>query len=118
MTRAMRNLTMTYANWRDVRGIIQRTSQSEFLSELPADQICRLTVGREGEINDDDEGEAEDEDEVQTTPGNFQQWRQGQLVRHRNFGLVGYYGSGRSPRGRMRSSFQRLWGKDAGFGVC
>jgi DNA helicase-2/ATP-dependent DNA helicase PcrA len=85
MTRAMKKLTMTYANWRDVRGIIQRTSQSEFLSELPEDKIFRLEVGEEGEIDDyDDE---DDENDLLPSPEDFQHWQQGQLVRHPSFGL-------------------------------
>src|SRR5262249_15611700 len=40
MTRAMRRLTLTYADYRTVRGMNQRTLASRFLRELPIDEIA------------------------------------------------------------------------------
>jgi DNA helicase II / ATP-dependent DNA helicase PcrA len=77
MTRAKRGLTMTFAKWRETRGISQRTTSSQFLHELP-DSVEWI------EVDDGEENRYDSEDEDETI--DFHEWRQGQMVRHPSFG--------------------------------
>jgi len=47
ITRAMKRLTLTHANYRMVRGITERTVVSRFVRELPADEIEHSVFERE-----------------------------------------------------------------------
>ncbi len=82
MTRAERRLTLTFARWRDFRGVSQRSSRSVFLKELPKEGVERLTVGEAGASGYDAGGAADD-----PVADDFADWRQGQFVRHAEYGL-------------------------------
>jgi DNA helicase-2/ATP-dependent DNA helicase PcrA len=84
MTRACRALTISRARWRDFRGMSKRTSQSVFLTELPRDIITHLSVGEDGRPNYDEAGAADND---LTLAAEFAEWRQGQLVRHPQYGV-------------------------------
>jgi DNA helicase-2/ATP-dependent DNA helicase PcrA len=134
MTRAERRLLMTSAELRTVRGLTQRTVESQFLSEIPADGIERSgrpagrgadrwggeTWGRPAAGGDDDAGAADagprieyDADYVAEHGGSLaKRFPVGTLVRHARFGM------GRIeavlPRGRatsVRVDFRNLGAK-------
>ena len=81
MTRARKQLTMTYARWRDLRGVTQRTSRSQFLTELPKQGVQWIAVGEDGRPR------TEEDEERPVAFGAWADWRRGQLVRHAQFGL-------------------------------
>ncbi|MBI4581997.1 MAG: UvrD-helicase domain-containing protein [Planctomycetes bacterium] len=83
MTRARRNLTISSADWRDRRGMSQRTSRSLFLAELPRDKIALLRIGEDGQPNGDETAD----EETPASSDEFAEWRQGQLVRHPKYGV-------------------------------
>ncbi|UCD27465.1 MAG: UvrD-helicase domain-containing protein [Planctomycetota bacterium] len=87
MTRAMRSLTLTYGKWRDYRGLIQRTSQSQFLAELPSEGVNWLTVGEKDEIGDDYEDNDDEDLDIPASSEDFRRWRPGQLVLSPSFGI-------------------------------
>ena len=81
MTRAKRELTMTSARFRAVRGAEHRTSRSVFLSELPVDEVKWLSVDEDGITHDS----ADIPEEASTSPASsaeWLEWRGGQLGRH------------------------------------
>ncbi|GMU21117.1 MAG: DNA helicase [Phycisphaerae bacterium] len=81
MTRARRALTISYARFRDARGITQRTSQSVFLHELPEEGVERIRVDKAGLARYDNASEG-------AVPApDFHEWRQGQMVRHPQYGI-------------------------------
>jgi DNA helicase-2/ATP-dependent DNA helicase PcrA len=81
MTRAERALTMSFAKWRDFRGMTQRTSKSPFLKELPDEGVKWVTIDEEGGE------EIEENDDVPESAVEYMDWRRGQLVRHPDFGI-------------------------------
>ncbi len=83
MTRARRALILSSAQWRDFRGASKRTSRSVFLTELPRDNIERVRIGQDGEPGYD--GPAVDDD--LSAGAEFAEWRQGQLLRHPQYGV-------------------------------
>ncbi len=83
MTRAERSLTLTSAKWRDFRGMIQRTSRSPFLKELPKEGVQRIEIDKDGETETDEI----DENDLPESSMEFIDWRRGQLVRHPQFGV-------------------------------
>jgi DNA helicase II / ATP-dependent DNA helicase PcrA len=88
MTRARKALTLSCSRWRDFRGMTNRTSRSQFLAELPTDEVNWVRVGENGE-SDYDDGD-EQESPVSPPPAsssNWASWGRGQLVRHGEFGL-------------------------------
>jgi DNA helicase-2/ATP-dependent DNA helicase PcrA len=98
MTRAKRALTMSYAKWRENRGISERTSKSQFLHELPREGIERLTI-------EDEEEEAWYDSKDEDGPGELYEWRQGQMVRHPDYGtgqILSLERIGRGTRARIR----------------
>lgn len=82
MTRARKALTITAARWRNFRGMTKRTSRSVFLTELPKDHLVLLKIGEDGRPA---EGTRDDVDEVFSHE--FAEWRQGQLLRHHQYGV-------------------------------
>jgi len=134
MTRAERRLLMTSAELRTVRGLTQRTVESQFVSEIPADGIERSgrpagrgadrwggeTWGGSPSGGDEDGGAADagprieyDADDVAAHGGSLaKRFPVGTLVRHARFGM------GRIeavlPRGRatsVRVDFRNLGAK-------
>ncbi|HOB73902.1 MAG TPA: UvrD-helicase domain-containing protein [Phycisphaerae bacterium] len=99
MTRARRALTMTYAKWRESRGISQRTTGSQFLHELPREGIEQITVH-------DEEEEWRYDREVDEAPlDDAYEWREGQMVRHPDYGtgqIQALEWTGRGTRARVR----------------
>jgi len=92
MTRAMKRLTLTYANYRTLRGLSQRTLASKFLRELPTDE---LNVSGDERPRDDG---YDVENEYSYDEFDPEQWYIGRRVRHP------FYGEGAilrlEPRGR------------------
>ena len=102
VTRAMRQLVLTYASNRMIRGITQRSVASQFLKELPAECLDCTDLSGEGDAGSgsyrDEAGygrrseqqtqratEARQQKQVaQTLAGQF---AKGALVRHPQFGL-------------------------------
>ena len=101
ITRAMRNLTLSYARYRTIRGMQERTVASQFLKEMPAE--CFIEVDLTGEEEgvgsvDYRDGAShawraqaqrqrestEQREEAQSAAAEF---RRGILVRHPQFGL-------------------------------
>lgn len=104
MTRAMRRLTFTYADYRTVRGLNQRTLASRFLREMPRDELefAEADRGRDDGYERADEYEA-----VSFDP---EEWHVGRRVRHP------FYGEGYivrlEPRGR--TAWVRVEFEDSG----
>ncbi len=92
MTRAMKRLTLTYANYRTLRGLSQRTLASRFLRELPTDEL-NVT----GDERPRDDG-YDVENEYSYDEFDPEEWYIGRRVRHP------FYGEGAilrlEPRGR------------------
>jgi DNA helicase-2/ATP-dependent DNA helicase PcrA len=84
MTRAKRVLVMSWAKWREFRGISERRLKSLFLRELPEEQVEWLEVGTDGESRYDTE---DDGPEVPASSADFADWRKGQMVRHPEYGI-------------------------------
>jgi DNA helicase-2/ATP-dependent DNA helicase PcrA len=76
MTRAMRRLVLTRAQYRMMRGFSERTMASRFLRELPRDELAVTDFSGGGDRYDD---LVADVDDRLCTPG--------RLVRHREYGL-------------------------------
>jgi hypothetical protein len=83
MTRARKRLTLSRAKYRAIRGVAERTTRSDFLDELPRDQVewekpqevsprgaSHLPVESAGKLPDD-----------------IELWEVGTLVRHPQYGL-------------------------------
>jgi DNA helicase-2/ATP-dependent DNA helicase PcrA len=102
MTRAKKALTLSCAKWREIRGMSQRTSQSQFLHELPEDAVTWIDVAEKHEEQYDDRLEDEDS-------SSEQQWFNGQMVRHKTYGIGQILAIDRSPRGtQARIRFKRV----------
>jgi hypothetical protein len=99
MTRARKVLTITSARWREFRGMTKRTSRSVFLTELPKDNIIRLNIGDDGQPMDETRQGA---DEVFSHE--FAEWRQGQLLRHHQYGVGRLCGCSLGADGRTPAS--------------
>ena len=84
MTRTKRVLVMTWAKWRELRGISERRLKSLFLRELPDEQIEWLDVGTDGENRYDTE---DNDPDVPASSADFVEWRKGQMVRHPQYGI-------------------------------
>ncbi len=83
MTRARRALTLTSVRWRSVWGRTQRRAKSLFLKELPQEGVDRVTLTAEGA-----RGEGTPREVVMPPEAvEYASWRQGQLVRHEEYGL-------------------------------
>ena len=80
MTRAQQQLTLTYAKWRSQRGMTSRTSVSQFLGELPQDEIEWHRA--EAEESSDDQA-----DRQRKPQGDYDAWRKGMYLRHPAFGV-------------------------------
>ena len=80
MTRARRELTLSFARWRVLRGMSMRTSKSEFLTELPQDEIEWLH-------EQDEETCSQKTEALRPARGAFDSWRKGMYLRHPSFGV-------------------------------
>ena len=83
ITRAERQLVLSSAAMRTLRGIREATMESQFIEELPADRVARrdLAGGSRGaSIDPDAPAWTPDPDERQG-------WKAGMRVRHRQFGM-------------------------------
>ncbi|HPZ96896.1 MAG TPA: UvrD-helicase domain-containing protein [Phycisphaerae bacterium] len=83
MTRARKALTISSARWREVRGMLQRTSRSVFLTELPKDNVVHLNIGEDGRPQERSARHEPDH----AISHEFVEWRQGQLLRHPQYGV-------------------------------
>ena len=79
MTRAMQHLTLTHARWRTIRGSEQRSTRSEFLSQLAANGV--EFMGRE----------KSESTSAPRPPGRkpdtFQHWKTSMRVQHPDYGI-------------------------------
>jgi DNA helicase-2/ATP-dependent DNA helicase PcrA len=80
ITRAERQLLLSKAGYRTIRGLRERTVTSPFLNELPRDSVD--VVDRTGLDHPDEDERHFDDDAPRGS-----QFRKGQLVRHPTFGL-------------------------------
>ncbi len=86
ITRAKRHLLLTRAAVRTHRGIRQRTIDSQFLKELPAESV--ITCDFAGDVDElDDPYSAGDDGRRPTGGGAYADFPVGCLVRHATFGL-------------------------------
>lgn len=83
MTRARRELTLSCARWRAVKGRFERRTTSLFLTELPREGVERTTLNAEGTGADGGPREVVMPPEAVE----YASWRKGQLVRHTEYGL-------------------------------
>ncbi|NLX22001.1 MAG: UvrD-helicase domain-containing protein [Phycisphaerae bacterium] len=83
MTRARRELTLSCARWRAVKGRFERRTTSLFLTELPREGVERTTLSAEGTGADGGPREVVMPPEAVE----YASWRKGQLVRHAEYGL-------------------------------
>jgi DNA helicase-2/ATP-dependent DNA helicase PcrA len=83
ITRARERLILSRAAYRTIRGLRERTVGSPFLHEMPGEDL--LFIDRTGLPSDDDDAEARSDRPSSDSGG--PQFRRGQLVRHRQFGL-------------------------------
>ncbi len=83
ITRAERQLMLSSAAMRTLRGIREATMESQFIEELPADRVARrdLAGGSRGASIDPDAPAWEPD------PDERQGWKAGMRVRHRQFGM-------------------------------
>jgi DNA helicase-2/ATP-dependent DNA helicase PcrA len=87
ITRAQRQLILSQAQWRQIRGQRDRTAASRFLGEMPPNLLEVIDhTGAEG-FGDDDERAAERFLERQESSRLAGQFRKGQMVRHPQFGV-------------------------------
>ena len=80
ITRAMKQLTLTYARWRAHRGSVARTTESEFLFDLPQDEV--EWHREEATRSSDDHRECK-----RPEMGDYSSWRNGMYLRHPSFGV-------------------------------
>ena len=80
MTRAKQHLTLSHADYRMVRGISERKTPSEFLDELPQDELERVDAGS----GNSDNPRRRDYGGL---PDDIAEWQVGTLVRHEDYGL-------------------------------
>jgi DNA helicase-2/ATP-dependent DNA helicase PcrA len=83
ITRAERQLVLSSAAMRTLRGIREATMESQFIEELPADRVARrdLAGGSRGASTDPDAPA------WMPDPDERQGWKAGMRVRHRQFGM-------------------------------
>ncbi len=80
MTRAMGRLTLTHAVWRMLHGQTLRATRSEFLDELPVNEVewIRLNKGA---------GTSRGSTPAGRLPDDIELWQVGTVVRHENYGI-------------------------------
>ena len=80
MTRAKEQLTLSYAQWRTIRGMNTRTTASQFLAELPGEEI-------EWDLQQEEESFRDKDDFQRRSRGDYREWKTGMYLRHPQFGL-------------------------------
>ncbi len=80
MTRAQQQLTLSYAQWRTIRGMNTRTTASQFLAELPKEEI-------EWDLQQQEESFRDKADFQRRGQGDYREWKSGMYLRHPQFGL-------------------------------
>jgi DNA helicase-2/ATP-dependent DNA helicase PcrA len=83
ITRARERLILSRAAYRTIRGLRERTVGSPFLHEMPGEDL--LFTDRTAIPSDDEDPDSRSD--RFSSQGNGPQFRRGQLVRHRQFGL-------------------------------
>ena len=86
ITRAQQHLILSKANYRQIRGLRERTAASRFLAEMPSDllEVVDQTGGSHGFDDDRASERAIAQEESARLAGQF---RPGQRVRHPQFGV-------------------------------
>ena len=80
MTRAQKQLTLSYAQWRTIRGMNARTTASQFLAELPSEEI-------EWDLQQEEKSFRDKADFQRPGQGDYREWKNGMYLRHPKFGL-------------------------------
>lgn len=100
ITRAEQRLFMTHARYRTIFGRTEPTIPSRFLEELPAEHVERVALDRDEFYDDAGTRDFYDTDD--------QNLRQGDMVRHRQFGLGAIMSiQGRGHQTRAKVQFNR-----------
>ena len=80
ITRAMKQLTLTHARWRAHRGMVARTTESQFLSELPQDEV-------EWHREEATQSSGAHRGPERQGKGDYSTWKNGMYLRHPSFGV-------------------------------